>query len=107
MTRLKTILKQYTKDLVVLSETSDSITIESDSPLGYTTLTCNNWGDIIDITTNYHRIKAVSNLPHDRDIIDDQMMPTEWSDVYYNDMGSRVCIKEDGTHYIKKYEEEI
>ena len=106
MTRLKAILRQYTKNLVVLSETGDSITIESDSPLGYTTLTCNSYGDIIDITTNYHRIKAVSNLLHDIEI-DDQMMPTEWSDVYYSNMGPRVCIREDGTHYIKKYEEEI
>lgn len=101
MTRLKAILKQYTKNLVILSETDDSITIGSDTALGYTTLTCNNWGDIIDITTNYHRIKAVSNLPHDILEIGDQM-PTTWSDVYYSDMGPRVCIKEDGTHYIKK-----
>lgn len=102
MTRLKAILKEYTKNLVVLSETDDSVTIESSvSALGYTTLTCNNYGDIIDITTNYHRIKAVSDLPHDILEIDDQM-PTEWSDVYYNDMGPRVCIKEDGTHYIKR-----
>lgn len=101
LTRLKTILRQYTKNLVVLSETENSVTIDSDSALGYTTLTCNNWGDIIDITTNYHRIIAVSDLPRDRDIIDDQM-PTKWSDVYYNDMGPRVCIREDGTHYIKK-----
>lgn len=101
MTRSKTILKQYTKNLVVLSETDDSITIESDSPLGYTTLTCNSYGDIIDITTNYHRIKAVSNMPRDIEI-DDQMLPTEWYDIYYSDMGPRVCIKEDGTHYIKK-----
>ena len=50
MTRLKTILKQYTKNLVVLSETENSVTIDS----------------------------------------------------YYNDMGPRVCIREDGTHYIKK-----
>lgn len=100
MTRLKTILRQYTKNLVVLSETDDSITIESDSPLGYTTLTCNIYGDIIDITTNYHRIKAVSDLSHDIEI--DDQMPTEWSDVYYNDMGARVCIRGDGTHYIKK-----
>lgn len=106
MTRLKAILKQYTKNLVVLSETDDSVTIDSNTPLGYTTLTCNDWGDIIDITTNYHRIKAVSNLPHGRDIIDDQMLPTEWSDVYYADMGTRVCIREDGTHYIIKSEEE-
>lgn len=103
MTRLKAILKQYTKNLIILSETDDSITIESsNSPLGYTTLTCNIYGDIIDITTNYCRIKAVSNLPRDRDIIDDQMMPTEWNDVYYADMGPRVCIKEDGTHYIRR-----
>lgn len=101
MTRLKAILKQYTKNLVVLSETDDSITIDSNSPLGYTTLTCNIYGDIIDITTNYHRIKAVSNLPHDILEIGDQI-PTEWSDVYYSDMGPRVCIKEDGTHYIRR-----
>lgn len=101
MTRLKAILKQYTKNLVVLSETDDSITIESDSPLGYTTLTCNSYGDIIDITTNYHRIKAVSNLQHDILEIGDQM-PTEWNDVYYADMGPRLCIKEDGTHYIRR-----
>ncbi len=100
MTRLKAILKQYTKNLVVLSETNDSVTIDSNTPLGYTTLTCNNWGDIIDITTNYHRIKAVSNLSRDIEI--DDQMPTEWSDVYYKDMGPRVCIREDGTHYIKK-----
>lgn len=100
MTRLKTILKQYTKNLVVLSETDDSITIESDSPLGYTILTCNKYGDIVDVTTNYHRIKAVSNLPHN--IVDDQMMPTEWNDIYYSDMGPRLCIKEDGTHYIRR-----
>lgn len=102
MTRLKTILKQYTKNLVVLSETENSVTIDSDSALGYTTLTCNSYGDIIDITTNYHRIVAVSNLSHDILEIDDQMMPTEWNDVYYNDMGPRVCIKEDGTHYIRR-----
>lgn len=103
MTRLKAMLKQYTKNLIILSETDDSITIESsNSSLGYTTLTCNIYGDIIDITTNYHRIKAVSDLPHDRDIINDQMMPTEWSEVYYSDMGPRVCIRNDGTHYIKK-----
>lgn len=101
MTRLKAILKQYTKNLVVLSETDDSVTIDSNTPLGYTILTCNSYGDIIDITTNYHRIKAVSNLPHNI-LVDDQMMPTEWNDVYYDDMGPRVCIKEDGTHYIKK-----
>ena len=102
MTRLKAILRQYTKNLVVLSETDDSITIDSNSPLGYTTLTCNNWGDIIDVTTNYHRIRAVSNLPHDIEIDDQMPMPTEWSDVYYNDMGPRVCIREDGTHYIRR-----
>lgn len=103
MTRLKTILKQYTKNLVILSETDDSITIESPgSILGYTILTCNSYGDIIDITTNYHRIRAVSNLQHEND---DQMpteMPTEWNDVYYDDMGPRLCIKEDGTHYIRR-----
>lgn len=102
MTRLKAILRQYTKNLVVLSETDDSITIDSNSPLGYTTLTCNNWGDIIDVTTNYHRIRAVSNLPHDIEIDDQMPMPTEWNDVYYNDMGPRVCIREDGTHYIRR-----
>lgn len=103
MTRLKAILRQYTKNLIVLSEADDSITIESStSALGYATLTCNDWGDIIDITTNYHRIRAISNLPHGRDIIDDQMLPTEWSDIYYADMGPRVCIRKDGTHYIKK-----
>lgn len=104
MTRLKTILRQYTKNLVVLSETDDSITIESSvSALGYTTLTCNVYGDIIDITTNYHRIKAVSDLPHDNNILEiGDQMPTTWSDVYYSDMGPRVCIREDGTHYIKK-----
>lgn len=101
MTRLKAMLRQYTKDLVVLAETDDSITIESSvSALGYTTLTCNAYGDIIDITTNYHRIKAVSNLPRDIEIGD--QMPTTWSDVYYSDMGPRVCIKEDGTHYIRR-----
>ena len=102
MTRLKAILRQYTKNLVVLSETDYSITIDSNSPLGYTTLTCNNWGDIIDVTTNYHRIRAVSNLPHDIEIDDQMPMPTEWNDVYYNDMGTRVCIREDGTHYIRR-----
>lgn len=100
MTRLKAILKQYTKNLVVLSETDDSVTIDSDSPLGYTTLTCNIYGDIIDITTNCHRIKAVSDLPHDIEI--DDQMPTEWSDVYYSDMGPRLYIRKDGTHYIRR-----
>lgn len=102
MTRLKAILKQYTKNLVVLFETDDSVTIESSgTALGYTILTCNNYGDIIDITTNYHRIRAVSNLPHNI-LVDDQMMPTEWNDIYYSDMGPRLCIKEDGTHYIRR-----
>ncbi len=100
MTRLKAILKQYTKNLVVLSETDDSVTIDSNTPLGYTTLTCNDWGDIIDITTNYHRIKAVSDLPRDIEIGD--KMPTTWNDVYYADMGPRICIKEDGSHYIRR-----
>lgn len=101
MTRLKAILKQYTKDKVVLSETADSMTIDSDSPLGYTTITCNIFGDIVDISTGIKEIIAVSDIPHDLYEVDEQM-PSEW--YYVKDDGKRpkLVIKADGTHYIRR-----